>query len=327
MMRKTTTLALVAAMGLSGCLRDGGFFRRGEPEPAPAYEPPDDGTPSGYGLQEVTWSSLEGELGGHALALADVRGTASSDYGTTIELETTEGGTWVLFRLSLDENLYGDVPSGTVLSSEGEYVDLMGCTGPSPGSFDYDGYASRVEVAVFDGAEPNTRQLEITATFDEYGSSRQVDASVVLDLGATTPDAPPPSGGYTYSERATTWIALETDLGPTDVSLSSVEGRTWSDGFQSRIELDTLEGGRWTMFALSLEGDVGDLEPGSTVQGDLLGCVGPSRGSYDFDGTTDAQLEVLEGDSPYERIGHLTATFNTSWGLQTVDATFRYEVF
>lgn len=335
-MRKTLTIALttalgISSLGLSGCFLDGrrGLFGREEPAPETDDGTWDDPAPTTYGTLDVTWTQLDGQLGGHALALADVTGTATGDWGTTLEVETTQGGTWALFRLSLDEDLYADgLADGTVMSTTtGEYVDLMGCTGPSPGNFDYDGYAERVDVAVFEGAVAGTREVEITATFVEGGVERQVLATVVLDLADAAED-PAPSGDYVYAEHATTWTEVTSDLGPTDAyALSTIEGSAWSDGYGSAIDLDTMASGRWVMFSLSLDTDLDDVEPGETVQGDLLGCVGPSRGTYDFDGHTDAQLQVYEGDGPYERIGRLTATFETEWGPQTVEATVRYEVF
>ena len=332
----TILLALGAGLGLSGCFFDGFFSRYDRGDDAWA----DDGDyrAGRYGSSEATWAELNGELGGHAIALSDVRGSAYGDgYGSTIEVETTEGGDWVLFRLSLDRDLADPaIEPGTVLSSDRDYVSLMGCTGDAPGVFDYDGYASDVEVTVNDGELAGQRRVELVATFDDAGSARTIRATVLLeastptDTGWDTGATVPSRSDATYAEHQATWTELSSDLGPVGpYTLTSVRGSAWSDGYGSEIEIDTIgDDGRWVMFALSLDQDLDDIEPGTTVSGDLLGCVGPTRGSYDFDGHDySAQLHVEQGASTSERVGTLTASYSTAWGTQTVTATVTYEVF
>lgn len=283
----------------------------------------------------VTWDRLDADLGGHQIELASVAGTANTSWGTTIEIDTQEGGSWAMFRLEVGTDLYDPDLEDAVLLSATDSVTLLGCTGDAPYQYDYDGYASDVEVEVFQGVEPGTRRVDFRATFAD-GGAREVTGSVVLDLNAPAgdvvygdPGTTSPGSTSTFTSTVT-WEAISSDVGDQGrFALSTVEGSGYGDGYYSTVEFETSEPGQWVLFRLSTYAqDLFQAPVGTVVEGaDLMGCTGDAPHEYDYDGyAVSARVEILPGASENERIGHVTGSFDTEWGSQSIDASFRYEV-
>ena len=154
----------------------------------------------------------------------------------------------------------------------------------------------------------------------------------MLDLGAVDTDdswdVQPTDPWGTYEPAVNgnmVWESVQTDLGPgADRSLADIQGSFEDYGDGSRyLRIDTTTGGRWTMFALSYtEGADGQVE-----NPDVLGCVGPTPGNYDYDGhADDIDIQIQAGANPGERIGTINAYFQdySVGGTGYLHATFRY---
>ena len=186
-MQKTVMLvALAGLLALPGCR----IFR------GLSGSDSGDDTWSGYdsygsSAQSITWDSLGGQLGGQTIDLNSVEGSAIAG---SYEIDTTVSGEWTMFRLDIYQSL-DEIPDNTILTSYNGDVELLGCVGPTPGNYDYDGYATDLTVTVSQGSTAEMRQVDFVATFqDDYGQ-QTVQGSFVVDTtagdgetGLTVPD-------------------------------------------------------------------------------------------------------------------------------------------
>jgi hypothetical protein len=148
-----------------------------------------------------------------------------------------------------------------------------------------------------------------------------ITSILALALSGCAPEIAPTASGLVEWER------LETDLGPGPArSLAGVQGShvAWRDEtgvIHHQLALDTLEGGRWTMFwVLFEEGPGGNIESES-----VLGCVGPTRDSLDYDDYADEVRISLGAEEDGRRRGTLHARFPAPDGAPESEllATFR----
>ncbi|MFK7985527.1 MAG: hypothetical protein AB8I08_05810 [Sandaracinaceae bacterium] len=316
-----TLFAALALMMMPGCMFSGSYWTGDYGDDDIGFDYTD---PS---ARNVTFSSLDGQLGGHELDVAATEGIAYGGYGTTLELETIDEGTWMLFRMEIPADLYApEYEEAQFFSSVDSGVELMGCTGDAPYEFDYDGYASDVEVQVSQGAAPDTRQVDWTATFEDGIASRQVTGTILIDLNAGTVAGERSTG----ATRPLSWNSVESDLGDQgSYSIPAASGTGFTDGFMSSMEFETTDYGQWVMFRLSsYETNLFSAQVGDVIEDvSMLGCTGDTPGNFDFDASTDeVTVQILPGATDAERIAHIVASWDTEWGTQTIEADVAYTV-
>lgn len=278
------------------------------------------------GDRTVTFRELEGELGGHALNARGLPGASWRGEQTEIVFDAFHSRGYASLRINTDIDLFEPGMRSTLLTQN--EATVHGVAGSDTWDIDFDGYADEVEIEVFDGAADDTRRVDLTAVFGR----ETIRASVLLDLVAEDvddsliPDVTEPWDTYEPPvEGNMVWDTVQTDLGPgADRSLNDIAGTMsdYGDGSQY-MRIDTTVGGRWTMFALSYTEDAN----GEAQNPDVLGCVGPTPGDYDYDGHADQVSITFEpGELPGERIGTLDATFNEYRAGEPsyLHATFRY---
>lgn len=182
--RRTFVLEAVMTDGSALRARVSGTISEPYDYTDPAY--PDPGYPDPYaqphGPIAATWQSFTGTMGGHrGIALSGQSGLVDQYGGTTsIEINTTELGYWVMARLTVQADLSDpDLPDGPVLAAYS--TDLLGCTGSAPGNFDFDAHTSDVEVQLGTN-DQGQRVLRFNGRFDEYAGGGSVQGDVVLDM-------------------------------------------------------------------------------------------------------------------------------------------------
>ncbi|MGE0792054.1 MAG: hypothetical protein AB7S26_40650 [Sandaracinaceae bacterium] len=330
-MRRTMMILVAGALAsvtMSGCW----FFRGWDRSPEPVADRPSYDPYYEPSSTQITWQAVDtGDLGGHVVALEQEQGTAVYDgYSTSYELDVQRGATWSLFRLTAYSDLSStDIQDGAVLTSATDGVDLMGCTGNEPYVYDFDGHTTDVTVTVNDQGD-GTRVLSVVGTFlNGYGETVDVRAQLVVDLvdrGAIGSDP----GGSTYQSGSGTWTDVSTDLAVPVQTQQTVGDFVVSDTY-SQLTIDTQVDGRWIMFMVTTGQNLGspDLEGAVLTSAtdeslDVLGCVGPQPGSYDYDGhTQDVEVRILPGPTADERVIHVHATFPNG---EVMDGNFSYLV-
>ena len=115
---------------------------------------------------------------------ADVYLVEPSPGGAIVALHAgRQGGAdfgWAMLRVetSVLSGFRGvEFAPGAVHTLEGGLISGLGCTGPAPHNFDFDGHADRMELRVEEGPTPGSRLFLVHAEFDGEGYT---DASFVL---------------------------------------------------------------------------------------------------------------------------------------------------
>jgi len=176
MNRHSTAVLALALLGASGC-----FYLPGADEDERWESEPD---PYGH-VEEpllVESASQSGTLG-------DVEGfsafaTASSAWYREglgrFQLDSIGEGWWVMSRVEVADLDLLHAPPGTyrtVSAVPGDattpHVGVIGCSGPQPGNFVFDGPAEEAEVTLTDNGD-GSRTVEYRASFRTYDGATQV---------------------------------------------------------------------------------------------------------------------------------------------------------
>lgn len=129
---------------------------------------------------------------------------------------------------------------------------------------------------------------------------------------------------YGTNELNVTEADMSGDLGTvTDFSGQADIEESYAYPGYTYIEAHAVGRGWWTMTGINLDVDLQDLEVGGIYEANVLGCSGPRRNDFDYDGYADrATVEVYEGDAP----GSIELVYHAEWDdagptTQTIDGS------
>lgn len=175
-----SALLVGAVIATSGCMMDFGGWTDVSSSGGSTYTPD-------YGYSDPSYLDIQsgyisGDLGDVTFA-QDAWRTDGNDFGsyTQIEVEagTARDGWAAMHVLNIDGGIHNPlfVPGAALSFDSSSYsgaasVSVVGCSGPSSGTWVFDSSSQQVDVWVDVGSAPNTRRFTYVATFDD-GSRRQ----------------------------------------------------------------------------------------------------------------------------------------------------------
>ncbi len=173
-----SALLIGAIVGVSGCMMDWGTWSdSGSSDPSYGSYDGYYSTPSNL---EIRSGYLSGTMGDVTFA-NDAWRIEGSNFGgyTQIELEASAATGAAMTILNIQGGLDNPVfvPGAALSFDSSSYsstveVTVVGCSGPSSGSWVYDHSSEQVDVRVDVGPAPNMRHFSYVATFDD-GTGRQ----------------------------------------------------------------------------------------------------------------------------------------------------------